>query len=108
MSTSLTGFLFIIGAVITDVLANICLKKSNGFQKKLYGITALFLVAAAFYFLSLALQNMELSIAYASFGALGIVLTTLADKALFRLRLRRPAIIGILLMLIGIIMIKTV
>ena len=37
MSDGTIGTLLIIGSVFFDVLANICLKKSQGFKYKLYG-----------------------------------------------------------------------
>lgn len=107
MDIRFTGTLLIAAAVISDVIANIYVKKSNGFKKKLYSVIALLLVALAFYFLSEAVKIMELSIAYASFGALGIILTTIIDKTFFNLKIRSIGIAGIICIIIGIILIKT-
>ena len=41
MSDGTIGTLLIIGSVFFDVLANICLKKSQGFKYKLYGFLAI-------------------------------------------------------------------
>lgn len=107
MDIRFTGTLLIAAAVISDVIANIYVKKSNGFKKKLYSAIALLLVALAFYFLSEAVKIMDLSIAYASFGALGIILTTIIDKTFFNLKIKGIGIAGILCIVIGIILIKT-
>lgn len=48
MSDGTIGTLLIIGSVFFDVLANICLKKSQGFKYKLYGFLAISLVGFAF------------------------------------------------------------
>ena len=58
---------------IFDVLANICLKKSQGFKYKLYGFLAISLVGFAFLCLAYAISIMDLSIAYALFGACGLL-----------------------------------
>lgn len=107
MDLRMTGNLLILAAVVSDVIANIYVKKSNGFSKKFYAAAALILVGLAFFFLSKAILYMDLSVAYASFGALGIVLTTFIDKTFFQLKINRIGIIGIILMILGIILIKT-
>ena len=48
MTLNLLGILLLIGAVGLDLGANICLKKSNGFTQKIYGIAALALVSLSF------------------------------------------------------------
>ena len=79
MSDGTIGTLLIIGSVFFDVLANICLKKSQGFKYKLYGFLAISLVGFAFLCLAYAISIMDLSIAYALFGACGLLLTTIID-----------------------------
>ena len=44
----MTGLFYIILAVIADVIANVCLKKSNGFASKKYGFASLALIGVAF------------------------------------------------------------
>ena len=82
----MTGLFYIILAVIADVIANVCLKKSNGFASKKYGFASLALIGVAFLLMAQALVTLDLSIAYAVWGALGILLTTCVDKALCRHR----------------------
>lgn len=107
MDLRITGSILIIAAVISDVIANIYIKKSKGFSKKLSAFSALFFVGLAFYFLSKAITYMDLSVAYASFGALGIVLTTLIDKTFFKLKINWLGTAGIVMIITGIILIKT-
>ena len=79
MSDGTIGTLLIIGSVFFDVFANICLKKSQGFKYKLYGFLAISLVGFAFLCLAYAISIMDLSIAYALFGACGLLLTTIIE-----------------------------
>lgn len=109
MSDSTIGTLLIIGSVFFDVLANICLKKSQGFKYKLYGFLAISLVGFAFLCLAYAISIMDLSIAYALFGACGLLLTTIIDKLFFGLlRIKPLGIIGLMTMITGIILIKMI
>ena len=106
MSDGTIGTLLIISSVFFDVFANICLKKSQGFKYKLYGFLAISLVGFAF--LCLAYAIMDLSIAYALFGACGLLLTTIIDKLFFGLRIKPLGIIGLMTMITGIVLIKMI
>lgn len=109
MSDGTIGTLLIIGSVFFDVLANICLKKSQGFKYKLYGFLAISLVGFAFLCLAYyAISIMDLSIAYALFGACGLLLTTIIDKLFFGLRIKPLGIIGLMTMITGIVLIKMI
>ena len=56
-------------AAALDVAANLMLARSDGFKKRLIGIAALALVGLAFYCLSLAVQYMDLAVAYSMWAA---------------------------------------
>ena len=106
----MTGLFYIILAVIADVIANVCLKnkKSNGFASKKYGFASLALIGVAFLLMAQALVTLDLSIAYAVWGALGILLTTCVDKAFFGLRIKPLGFVGIATMISGIVLLKMV
>lgn len=104
----MTGLFYIILAVIADVIANVCLKKSNGFANKKYGFASLALIGVAFLLMAQALVTLDLSIAYAVWGALGILLTTCVDKAFFDLRIKPLGFVGIATMISGIVLLKMV
>lgn len=103
-----TGIIYLLLAVATDVIANIFLKKSNGFHNKTYGFASLALIGVAFLFLAQALLTLDLSIAYATWGALGILATTCVDKAFFGLRIKPLGFVGIATMISGIVLLKMV
>lgn len=102
----MTGLFYIILAVIADVIANVCLKKSNGFASKKYGFASLALIGVAFLLMAQALVTLDLSIAYAVWGALGILATTFVDKLFFGLKIKPLGAFGILTMIGGIVMLK--
>lgn len=103
-----TGLIYLLLAVATDVIANIFLKKSNGFHNKKYGFASLALIGVAFLFLAQALLTLDLSIAYATWGALGILATTFVDKLFFGLRIKPLGFVGIATMISGIVLLKMV
>ncbi len=107
MNDALLGSILIMGGVLSDVTANIFLKKSVGFKYKKYGIGAILFVIIAFVFLANALTVMELSVAYALFGGLGLLLTTLVDKFFFAVKLNKIAVSGIFILICGVILLKT-
>lgn len=102
------GIVFLCISIILDVIANIFLKKSAGFRHKKWGLGAVFLVITAFVMLSQAVKTMDLSVAYALWGATGLLLTTGLDVAFFGVRLKAVAVVGIACMVTGIVLIKSV
>ena len=77
------SWLFLVIAILLDVVANIALKFSDGFRRKQQGILALLCIMAAFACLAQALQIIELSVAYAFWGAIGLCLTVCSDYFIF-------------------------
>lgn len=59
------------GSIVLEIVANIFLKFSDGFRRKLYGVLSLVAVLAAFSALSQAVEGIDLSVAYAIWGASG-------------------------------------
>lgn len=55
-------------AIVLEIIANVFLKFSDGFRRKLYGILSLVAVLAAFSALSQAVKGIDLSVAYALWG----------------------------------------
>ena len=94
-------------AAALDVAANLMLARSDGFKKRLIGIAALALVGLAFYCLSLAVQYMDLAVAYSMWGSLGILGTSLCGWLFLRQRLKPCAFAGMGLLIIGMILLRT-
>nr|WP_314418059.1 multidrug/spermidine efflux SMR transporter subunit MdtI [uncultured Erwinia sp.] len=94
------------GAIVLEIVANIFLKLSDGFRRKIYGVLSLGAVLAAFSALSQAVKGIDLSVAYALWGGFGIVATVAAGWVLFGQRLNRKGWAGLLLLLIGMVLIK--
>lgn len=98
------GIFFVLLAGILDVVANLLLKKSRGFSHKVYGIGAIIVVLGAFVCLSFAIKTIPLSVAYATWGALGIIGTISGGYLFFNERLNKKGILGVLCIFISIVL----
>ncbi|MCE9889844.1 multidrug/spermidine efflux SMR transporter subunit MdtI [Kluyvera intermedia] len=94
------------GSIVLEIVANIFLKFSDGFRRKLYGILSLVAVLAAFSALSQAVKGIDLSVAYAIWGGFGVAATLAAGWILFGQRLNYKGWIGVALLLVGMVLIK--
>lgn len=93
-------------AIVLEIAANVLLKFSDGFRRKVFGLLLIAAVLAAFSALSQTVKGIELSVAYALWGGFGIAATLAAGWILFGQRLNKKGWIGLLLLLAGMIMIK--
>ena len=76
-------------AIVLEIVANVFLKFSDGFRRKIFGLLSLAAVLAAFSALSQAVKGIDLSVAYALWGGFGIAATLAAGWILFGQRLNR-------------------
>ena len=93
-------------AIVLEISANVFLKFSDGFRRKVYGILSLLAVLGAFSALSQAVKGIDLSVAYALWGGFGIIATAAAGWILFGQKLNRKGWIGLALLLAGMVIIK--
>ncbi|MBF8755363.1 multidrug/spermidine efflux SMR transporter subunit MdtI [Pseudomonas guariconensis] len=93
-------------AIVLEVLANLLLKYSDGFRRKGLGFASILSVLAAFTALAQAVQDIELSLAYAIWGGFGILATVAMGWALFGQRLAGRGWVGLALLLVGMSLLK--
>ncbi|MBF0751269.1 MULTISPECIES: multidrug efflux SMR transporter [unclassified Pasteurella] len=100
-------WLFLAGAIISEVFASSMLKLSEGFSKPLpmLGMTIGFIIS--FYFLSLALKTMPLGTAYAVWAGLGLVLTSVVSVVFFGQKTDFIGIVSIALILLGVVLLNS-
>ena len=105
----MTGaLLWLLLACALDVAANGLLKASDGFRHRGYALGALGLVLAAFLCLAQAVRGMDLAVAYAAWGGIGIVATALVGRLAFRQRIGVQGLAGIALILVSVVALKLV
>ena len=94
-------------AIIAEVVGTSALRASEGFTKVVPSILVVAGYSVAFYFLSLTLKNIPVGIAYAIWSGVGTVLITIVGVVVFNQRLDVPAVIGLSLILLGVVIINT-
>lgn len=99
--------LFVTGSALIDIAANMMVAKSQGFRRLGWGLGAIVLVWTAFALLGQAVKSMDLSIAYAMWGAIGITGTALFSRILFGHRLRPIGWLGIVLIATAVAVLST-
>lgn len=102
-------WLFLAGAIVTEVAATLSLKVAATAKKAAYGWYAVVAVGyvAAFTFLSLSLgSGMPLGIAYGIWSAVGVALTAIFSRVFFQESLTGLMVVGILLIMGGVLLIE--
>lgn len=102
----LRNYLYLIVAILFEVVATTALKETHGFTRLGPSLVSTAGYALAFYFLSLPLRAMPVGIVYALWCAAGIVLITAIGWIWFRQALDMPALAGIGLIMAGVVVIN--
>jgi small multidrug resistance pump len=100
------NFIFLGIAILFEIIATSALKKSEQFTQLIPSIITIVGYFAAFYFLSFAIRTIPVGIAYAIWSGVGIVLITIIGAVFFKQIPDLPAIIGLALILIGVVVIN--
>lgn len=99
-------YLFLAGAIVFEIIGTNALKAAAGFTRLGPSILTVSAYVGAFYLLGLSLKGISLGIAYAIWAGVGIVLTAVAAFLIFRERPDLPAILGMGLIILGVVVIN--
>jgi small multidrug resistance pump len=102
----LLNYIYLIVAVVFEVIATTALKQTEGFTRLAPSLVSVGGYALAFYFLSLPLRTMPVGIVYAIWCGAGIVFITAIGWVWFRQALDLPALAGMGLIMAGVIVIN--
>lgn len=102
----LESYLYLLVAIVAEVIATSALKSSEAFTKPIPSIAVVIGYSIAFYCLSITLKTMPVGIAYAIWSALGIVFIALIGLFWFHQELDAFAYAGIGLILAGVLLIN--
>lgn len=98
--------LFLLAAIIFEVLGTTALKASQGFTRPWPTVILLCSYIAALWCLSFPMRTMPTGIIYAIWSAVGIVLIAAIDYLFNRQSLDTPAIIGLALIILGVVIVN--
>ncbi len=98
--------LYLLIAIISEVVATSSLKASEGFTRLWPSVAVVVGYALAFYFLSVTVKVMPVGVTYALWSGIGIILVTIAGIILYKQMPDLPAIIGMIFIIIGVLIIN--
>lgn len=93
-------------AIVFEVTASAFLQQSAQFTRPWPTLAMVVFYVVSFYALSIAIRVIPLSIAYAIWGGVGIILTATVSFVLFRQMLDAAAFVGIALIVSGVVIIN--
>lgn len=96
----------VIVAAVLDIIANLFLKKSNAFTHIGYTIGCILMVWGAFIALAFAIETLPLSVAYSTWGAVGIIGTAVGGYVFFKERLGVIGYIGIAIVICAVVLLN--
>ncbi|WP_158737870.1 multidrug efflux SMR transporter [Alteribacillus sp. YIM 98480] len=97
------GYIFLTISLILAVLGNTSVKLSQGFQRWLPSIGVFILYGFCIYFLTLSVQKIEISIAYAIWSGVTIAATTLIGIVFFNELANVRKISSVILIILGVL-----
>lgn len=100
------SYLYLAIAIVSEVIGTAALKASEEFTRLVPSLIVLVGYASAFYFLTLTLRTIPVGIAYALWAGVGIVLICVVSWILYKQTLDWPAMTGIALIAVGVILIN--
>ena len=103
----LSGYLFLISAIITGIAANGYLKTTEGFTKLNPTIFCIISIVICIFCISKAMMIIPVGFTYATYGALTITAVTLFGVFKYNQTPNIFGIIGLALIILGVILLNT-
>lgn len=99
-------WLYLVLAILFEVAGTTSMKLSSGFSKPLPSVLMWVFYGGSFYFLTLCLRKMEVSMAYAVWSGLGTILIATIGILYFHESVNTLKIIGIAAIIGGVVALK--
>lgn len=100
------GWLYLLLAIILEIFGTTMMKLSNGMSVLLPTIGMFIGYILCFASLSVALKTIEMSIVYAIWSAVGIIIIALIGIFFFHENANLAKLLGILLIVVGVVTVK--
>tara|TARA_Y100000590_G_scaffold327749_1_gene372121 strand:+ start:329 stop:646 length:318 start_codon:yes stop_codon:yes gene_type:complete len=101
------AYFYLMGAILCEVTGTMLLPLSKNFTK-LYptlGLTIAYILA--FYFLTFAIKEIPIAIAYSSWAGVGIFLITIFGYLFYGQSMRWQSLVGLFLIALGVALVNT-
>jgi small multidrug resistance pump len=99
-------YMALFGAIILEIFGTSLLQASEQFTRPVHTVLMVICYSASFYCLSIALKTMPLGIAYATWCGVGITLIALTSCLVFKQKMDGPALLGIAMIAMGVVIIN--
>lgn len=96
-------WIYLIVAIMCEIVATSLMKYSNGFSKILPTIGTVVGYIVCFTFFSMALKKIDISVAYAIWSAFGIVVLSVIGVLVFKESISPLKVISILFIIVGVV-----
>lgn len=106
LRVKMNNYIYLAIAITSEVIATSALKASDGFEKIIPSAIVVVGYGIAFYCLSVVLKTIPVGIAYAIWSGMGIVLISLVGLIYYGQKLDFPALIGLSLIILGVLVIN--
>ena len=99
-------WIYLTFAIAMEVVGTSALKMSDGFTRLTPSLVVVGGYGLSFYLLALALRHIPVGAAYAVWSGMGVVFITLIGRFYFGQRLETPALAGIGLIIVGVVLVQ--
>ena len=100
-------YVYLLIAVALEVCGTMLLPVSQNFTRPLPTLSLIGCYAVSFYCLTFALNTLPIAVVYATWSGLGIFLITLFGYLVFEQTLDWRAIVGLLLIVVGVVLVNS-
>ncbi|MFC4559786.1 DMT family transporter [Virgibacillus kekensis] len=100
-------YLLLLMAIVVGCLGDITLKKSHGFRRKGLGFLAVIIYLFAFYLMSVIVKVLPVSVVYATWSGIGVVLAALIGVFLFKEKTNWKAVASMGVIVLGVVLLNT-
>jgi small multidrug resistance pump len=102
----MTGMIYLLIAVIGEVIGTSALKASNGFSHLFPSIIVVVSYIFSFYLLALSLKTIPLGVGYAMWSGIGTALTIIIGVVVWKEAVSVMNVLGVLLIVFGVIILN--
>ncbi|MFC6289830.1 DMT family transporter [Levilactobacillus angrenensis] len=100
------AYVYLGTAIIGELIGTNLLKAAAGFTRFWPAVGALLAYGLCFFFLSLAMKQIDLNVAYAIWAGIGIVVTTVLAVLLWHEPLNFASLLGTALVILGVVILN--
>lgn len=100
------GYLYLAIAIVGELIGTTYLKYSDGFTKLTPSVISILSYGLCFFIFSKALLTINLSVAYATWSAVGLIITTLISLLVFKEGITPAGAAAIIMITVGVVVLN--